>query len=70
LLPPDLVLPDWPAVEVGAAAATRLVQGQSVPAEPAWPPGAVRVYAEPGRFIALGTVTADGRLAPERVFQR
>jgi hypothetical protein len=30
----------------------------------------VRVYAEPRRFIALGTVTAEGRLEPQRVFRR
>jgi tRNA pseudouridine55 synthase len=70
LLPPDLALPDWPAIEVGTAVADRLVQGQTVPAEPAWPSGAVRVYAEQRRFIALGTVTAEGRLAPDRVFRR
>jgi tRNA pseudouridine55 synthase len=70
LLPPDLALPDWPAVELDAAAATRLGQGQAVPAEPVWPLGAVRVYAKPRRFIALGTVTAEGRLEPERVFRR
>jgi tRNA pseudouridine55 synthase len=70
LLPPDLALPDWPAVEIDADAATRLGQGQAVAAGPAWPLGAVRVYASAGRFIALGTVTAEGRLEPQRVFHR
>ena len=53
-----------------AAAATRLGQGQAVAAEPAWPVGAVRVYAEGQRFIALGAVTVEGRLEPQRVFHR
>jgi tRNA pseudouridine55 synthase len=70
LLSPDLALPDWPSVELDASAAARLGQGQAVPAEPDWPVGAVRVYGRPQRFIALGTVTADGRLQPQRVFQR
>jgi tRNA pseudouridine55 synthase len=69
LLSPDLALPDWPAVELDAALATRFGQGQAVAAESAWPSGAVRVYAAPERFIALGTVTADGLLTPERVFR-
>jgi tRNA pseudouridine55 synthase len=70
LLPPDLALPDWPAVEVDTDAATRLGQGQAVAARPAWPHGAVRVYAQAQGFIALGTVTAEGRLEPQRVFRR
>ncbi len=70
LLPPDLVLPGWPAVELDAAAALRLGQGQAVSAEPGWPLGAVRIYAPPRHFIALGTVTAEGWLEPERVFHR
>jgi tRNA pseudouridine55 synthase len=70
LLPPDRALPGWPAVEVDAVTAARLVQGQPVAAAPAWPPGSVRVYAEPHRFIAIARVTAEGQLAPERVFRR
>ncbi|MEO8465084.1 MAG: tRNA pseudouridine(55) synthase TruB [Gammaproteobacteria bacterium] len=69
LLPPDLALPDWPAVELDGPAVTRLSQGQAVPAEPNWPRGEVRVYAQPRRFIALGTVTTEGRLEPQRVFR-
>jgi tRNA pseudouridine55 synthase len=70
LLPPDAAIPGIPPVSVSAATATRLAHGQSVPAEPAWPPGIVRVYSEEGAFLALGQVTGDGRLAPQRVFRR
>jgi tRNA pseudouridine55 synthase len=70
LLPPDRALPDWPAVRLDAASAARLLQGQAVRAEPAWPQGAVRVYAADEEFIALGTVSPEGRLAPDRVFRR
>ena len=70
LLPPALALPHWPTVEVDAASASRLCQGQTIQADPAWPQGAVRVFAGPAEFVALGTVTVDGRLAPERVFRR
>jgi tRNA pseudouridine55 synthase len=70
LLSPDLALPDWPAIELREAEATRFTQGQALTAEAAWPAGAVRVYAEQARFIALGTVTRERQLEPERVFRR
>jgi len=69
LLAPELALPSWPAVELDADAATRLGQGQTVAAKPGWPLGEVRIYAQPQRFIALGVVTAEGRLEPQRVFR-
>lgn len=70
LLPPDRALPHWPAVRLDAASAGRLIRGQSVGAEPAWPQGAVRVYGADEEFIALGKVSPEGRLAPDRVFRR
>jgi tRNA pseudouridine55 synthase len=70
LLPADLALPDWPAVTLEPGLAARFTQGQSVPLRPCPAPGSTRVYAEPGTFIGIGTVAADGRLAPDRVFPR
>jgi tRNA pseudouridine55 synthase len=70
LLPADAALPTWPEARPDAAAVTRLVRGQAVPAEPNWPRGRVKVYTESGQFIAIGVVGDDGRLAPTRVFAR
>jgi tRNA pseudouridine55 synthase len=70
LLAPDAALPGMPAVEVPEAAAVRLAHGQAVPTEPEWPSGIVRVYGPHRSFLALGRVTADGWLAPQRVFRR
>ena len=47
-------------------AAVRLADGQAVPTEPEWPSGIVRVYGPHRSFLALGRVTADGWLAPQR----
>lgn len=70
LLPPDRALAGWPAARLGAGAAARLRQGQTVPADPAWPPGPTRIYGPDGAFLAIGNVTIEGALAPERVFAR
>lgn len=70
LLAPDRALPDWPAVTLSEAAAGRFCRGQAIPADPTWARGGTRVYGPGGAFIALGTVSAEGTLAPERVFVR
>ncbi|HEX7079655.1 MAG TPA: tRNA pseudouridine(55) synthase TruB [Gammaproteobacteria bacterium] len=66
LLPLDAALPDWPSVEVDAADALRLSQGQAVPAGPAWPRGLVRIQARGAGMIGIGEVLPEGRLAPRR----
>ena len=68
LVAPDAALDDWPAVQLQPAEATRLAQGQTVPA-PNSAAGATKVYDAEGRFIAIGTVS-EGFLHPERVFHR
>jgi tRNA pseudouridine55 synthase len=70
LLPPDRALAGWAVVRLPHAAAERLSKGQGLAADPAWPIGPVAVYGEPDDFVAIGTVTADGRLLPKRVFLR
>jgi tRNA pseudouridine55 synthase len=69
LLPAETALPGWAAAELGAADVARLIQGQTVPALPQWPSGDVKIYGA-GRFIAIGRVTEERRLAPTRVFIR
>lgn len=70
VLPADSALAGWPATRLAAEDAARLAQGQAVPAEPGLPAGDVRVYGPDGRFIAIGVVMADRKLAPTRVFRR
>lgn len=67
LLEIDAALPHWPAVHLGSETAARLAHGQAVGAAPEWRQGRVKVYAA-GDLLALGEVTADGRLVPSRVF--
>jgi len=66
LSPPDLLASHLPAVPLAPDAAGSFLHGQSV-AVPL-PPGAVecRVFAD-GRFLGLGRVDPDGRLAPRRL---
>lgn len=68
LLPADSALPDWPEIVLDAGSAARLAQGQAVMGDPAWPRGLVRVYAPARAFLAIGEVSAEGWLAPKRVF--
>jgi tRNA pseudouridine55 synthase len=70
LLPADRALPGWPSVLLSDEAAERIAHGQAVAADPGWPHGPVKIYREPGEFLAIGEVTADRRLAPQRVFAR
>jgi tRNA pseudouridine55 synthase len=70
LLRPDTAVPSWPAVTLDEDAAHRLCRGQAVATSPSVGPGAVRIYDPTGRFIAIGTVAAPGRLSPDRVFAR
>ena len=73
LLPADSALPTWPAIVLGPDAAERLAHGQAVAADPAWPVGRAKVYrdpGDPGDLLAIGEVTPDGRLVPQRVFPR
>ena len=68
LLPPDAALAGMPPVTVAAADAPRFCGGQTVRADTGRPQGLVRVYAAEERFLGVGELAADGRLAPRRVF--
>jgi tRNA pseudouridine55 synthase len=70
LLPADAALEGWSSALVPSNDAARLAQGQSVAANAEVPCGRVKIYAESGRFIAIGVVTAERLLTPTRVFIR
>lgn len=68
LLAPDAALAAWPRIDLAPGATLALRHGQGVAAEPAWPPGRVRLYAGGERFFGLGEVLARGELVPRRLF--
>ena len=67
LLPADKALSGWPECRLPAEQAGRFTAGQAVPVEDAVA-GLLRVYGESDRFLGIGEVTRDRRLAPRRIF--
>ena len=67
LQPADALLAGLPMLGLDEAAAQRFSHGQAVPAGPGSPAGQWRVYAADGRFLGLGRIDADGRVAPVRL---
>jgi len=67
LLPMDSTLPDWPEVRLSEDASFYLCQGQAVFVPQLKDRGWVRLYASDQRFLGLGTVLDDGRVAPKRL---
>lgn len=67
LRPLDSVLSGVPDVHLTPLAAHYLKQGQSVTARHEHAPGWVRLYEGEGRFLGMGQVLDDGRVAPRRL---
>lgn len=67
LLPVDAALAHWPAVTLNAEEARRLRQGQAVRASDAPAADGLRLYGPDARFLGLGRVRKDGRVAPKRL---
>ena len=69
LLHPDRALTFLPEVELTESATNHLLCGQpvSVPSTPST--GLLRLYATNARFIGLGEILEDGRVAPRRIFR-
>ncbi len=68
LMDADHALPELPSIELAAAAARRLRQGQALELEPAQACGRVRLYEQGGRFMGLGELDEWGCLRPRRLF--
>jgi tRNA pseudouridine55 synthase len=69
LLGADVLIGDLPEVELNADSAFYLCRGQSV-----WLPGRhalgdIRLYGSGRRFLGLGEVMSDGKIAPRRLLQ-
>ena len=69
LQPIDSAISGWPAVTLGSDASWYLQQGQPVTVTKGPEKGWVRIYAAESRFIGIGEVTPDGRIAPKRLFK-
>ena len=69
LIPMQTALADWPDVCLSDDAAFYICQGQvvSVAGNPGC--GWVKLYAPERRFLGLGEVLQDGRVAPKRLLQ-
>ena len=67
LLPPDSVVAQWPAARVSGDVAFYLRQGQPVLVPRAPTQGWVRLYQDDERFMGLGEILDDGRVAPRRL---
>jgi len=68
LRPVDEAVAGWPAVHLNRDQAYYLVRGNPVHARVAGEAGLVRLYDEEHRFLGVGAVAGDGRVAPKRLF--
>lgn len=69
LLPLDRVLPGEPAVALSRDAAYYLARGQAVLVAHAPRVGLVKLYDDRRRFLGVGEVQDDGRIAPRRLLR-
>ena len=67
LLPVDTALSDWPAVQLDADSSYYLKMGQAVVVPRAPTEGWVRLYEGADRFIGVGQIQDDGKVAPRRL---
>ena len=67
LLPIDFALPQLPMVSLGESAGYFLLQGQAVQVSKAPTEGLVGLKLEDGRFVGVGEIMDDGRVAPRRL---
>ncbi len=69
LKPIDSAIAHWPAVTLGRDSAYYLGNGQPVVVPGAPDSGWVRLYDQDERFLGLGEITDDGRVAPRRLLR-
>ena len=67
LLHADVLVQQFPSVTLDEDSAFYLCRGQSVWKSGAVPQGYLRLYAEPDRFLGLGELDVDGKIAPRRL---
>ncbi len=67
LLPVDEAIGDWPSVYLTSSEAYYLLQGHPVRGGCRADIGLVRLYGDGHRFLGIGEVLSDGRVAPKRL---
>ncbi len=67
LLPVESALMHWPEIRLGADSAFYVRQGQPVLVPNAPTEGRVRLYDADDRFLGVGEILDDGRVAPRRL---
>jgi tRNA pseudouridine55 synthase len=66
LLPVDYAVLHWPKADLLGESAWYFTRGQAVRVAGTPAAGLLRVYGE-GRFLGVGEILEDGRLAPKRL---
>lgn len=69
LLPIESALTDWPQIDLTADMSFYLLQGQAVQVPKSPTAGLVRLVDGSKGFIGLGSILADGRVAPKRMLR-
>jgi len=69
LLPMEDALFDWPMVNMSENTAYYLQQGQAVQVPKAPSTGWVRLHRDDGKFLGIGQILEDGRVAPKRLIR-
>jgi len=67
LLPMDIALGDWPAIDLNSDLEFYIRQGQPVMVPKAPANGFLRLYGPGDRFLGIGFIQSDGRVAPKRL---
>lgn len=70
LAPPDSAVHYLPAVTLDSDAAHYLLQGQPIWKHGKIPAGLLRLYDAESRFLGLGELQPDGKIAPKRLMQQ
>ena len=70
LLPVDSAIENLPKVILNLDAAYYLMQGQAVWQAGKLPSGDLRLYDEQNKFLGLGCLQDDGKIAPKRLMQK
>ena len=70
LIPMDQALEKWPAVQLTENSAYYVQQGQAVQVAKAPTTGWVRLFAGNDRFLGVGQILDDGRVAPKRLINQ
>ncbi len=69
ILPVETALENWPAIQLSSELTHYVRQGQAVQVPRAPTRGLVRLFAGEHRFMGVGEVLENGRIAPRRLLQ-